>query len=65
MDNFEDAVLHKPTVADMIRQLAKYPPNMLLTLEDADTSWTIDVIHFSAAGGEVSLFGSYDEMNKS
>jgi hypothetical protein len=54
--------LNKPTVGDVIKKLAEYPPDIPLRIEDADTNKTISVIHFAEAGGELILFGKYEEM---
>lgn len=57
--------LDRPTVADLIRKLSTYPADMPVRLQDADTDWTICIIHFSVEK-EKTLFlgGEYCEMEK-
>ena len=59
-----DLVLSKPTVAEIIAVLSKFPPDHKFTLDDADTRWTIDVIHIAVYDGEVQFYGVYEEMGK-
>ena len=56
--------LTKPTVGEMINKLSEYPIDMPLRIEDADTNWTIDIIHFDDGTGELFLSGQYWEMVK-
>lgn len=61
-----DYVLDKPTVAQFIEILQRLPPDRQLRMIDADTSWTIEIIHIY--DGEfpdpetVWLEGKYFEM---
>lgn len=57
-------VLVRPTVAQMIAALQKYPPDIPLTIEDADTNWVITTIHIDQYDHELQLWGCYGEMEK-
>jgi len=61
MSNTEK-VLNQPTVQQVIELLATYPPDTKFTIEDADTLWSIDVIHVRENQGEVYFYGTYPEM---
>lgn len=54
--------LHKPTVAELVRILNKFPPDTPVEIEDADTNWRIVIIHVEDRGQRIVLFGDYQEM---
>lgn len=60
-----EEVLTKPTVGDVIRQLSKYDPSVPFVICDADTNYTIEIIHFDNYDDYISLSGLYSEMDKS
>ena len=55
--------LDKPTIGDMIKKLSEYPSDMPFRIEDADTNWTIDLIHFEESDGKLFIKGEYGEMS--
>jgi hypothetical protein len=59
----DKTVLHQPTVAEVIAYLSQFPPETPFRIEDADTSWTIHVIHACRDAAAVWFSGQYHEMN--
>lgn len=64
--------LNKPTIGRLIAELQKFPLDMPIIIEDADTRLTIDVIHVGTGRyspeeeqpeKEVILWGEYGEMS--
>lgn len=58
-----DTVLRFPTVGDVIEHLSKFHSAAPFRIEDADTNWTIGLIHVTEDGGAVWLSGEYSEMD--
>ena len=54
--------LVKPTIATLIATLQTLDPNLSFTVEDADTGWTIDIIHIEQDKNGVFIRSNYDEM---
>ena len=55
--------LQKPTVKDIIDYLSQFPPETPFRIEDADTNWTISIIHaHQDQEGKVWFSGEYSEM---
>ena len=52
----------RPTIGQLIEFLQKFPSDKPLRLLDADTGWTIPVIHIEQREEAVWLYGIYDEM---
>lgn len=55
-------VLFEPTVGQVIELLSKYHKDMPFRMEDADTNWTIKIIHVDEVVGELFFSGDYSEM---
>lgn len=55
--------LKSPTVADVIALLATLPPETPFRLVDADTNWTISVIHIDVDEEAAWFSGMYEEMS--
>jgi hypothetical protein len=56
-------VLTNPNVSGLIEALQRYEPGMPVIIRDADTDWTINIIHIEVEDGKLVLFGEYSEMN--
>lgn len=55
--------LQKPKIKDLIRVLSELDQEKYITISDADTGWTIDVINIDDREGRIELWGDYSEMN--
>lgn len=59
-------VVKNPTVAELIAKLQTYPQDAVVNMVDADTNWTIDIVHMLRdTDGVVWLWGEYYEMTSS
>lgn len=54
--------LERPTVKDMIELLSKLDPVTPFRIQDADTDWTIEIVHVMTNDLGVWLHGHYHEM---
>lgn len=54
--------IERPTVGEFIEFLEKFPRDLPLRIEDADTLWTIETIHASVEKEKLWIFGEYPEM---
>lgn len=54
--------IENPTVAELICLLQTLPQDKPLRIEDADTNWTISIIHVSEDAEAIWLYGDYSEM---
>ena len=52
----------KPTVGDIVTLLSKLPQDKPFRIEDADTAWTIDIIHVRSDDDAIWFYGKYEEM---
>lgn len=57
-----ERVLVEPTVGQVIDLLSGYHKDMPFRMEDADTNWTIKIIHVDVVDGELFFSGEYNEM---
>lgn len=57
------ATLTTPTVDEVIKLLQKLPKDAQFRMIDADTNWTIKIVHCQITSSAVYFLGSYGEMN--
>lgn len=57
------ALLHKPTVGQLVTALSHYPQDKEVVIEDADTGWLIETIHIDHEE-KIVIWGDYTEMKK-
>lgn len=60
--SMEEVIIHNPSVSDLVKELSKLPQDMKIIISDADTGWTIDIIHINEYGGKIEMSGDYSEM---
>uniref|UniRef100_A0A6M3KUN2 Uncharacterized protein n=1 Tax=viral metagenome TaxID=1070528 RepID=A0A6M3KUN2_9ZZZZ len=59
----ENIKLIKPKVKDLVKLLLSFDQEKEIIISDADTGWTISIIHFEEYNGKIEMAGAYGEMN--